>query len=72
MAIDVASSLGLALDIRPFTIGEVLAGPEAFLSSATTIAMPVVSVDGRPVADGRPGRVTLALRRAFRERAERS
>jgi D-alanine transaminase len=70
--IDVAASLGVALEIRPFTVAEALAGPEAFLSSATTIAMPVVSVDGRAIGDGRPGRVTLALRRAFRERAERS
>lgn len=70
--IDVAAGLGAALEIRPFTVEEAFGACEAFVSSATTIAMPVVSVDGRPVGDGRPGRVTLALRRAFRARAERS
>ena len=45
---------------------------EAFLSSATTIAMPVVTIDGRPIGEGRPGPIVLALRRAFHSVAERS
>jgi hypothetical protein len=34
--------------------------------------MPVVSLDGALISDGRPGPVTLALRRAFHDRAEQS
>ena len=45
---------------------------EAFFSSATTIAMPVVAIDGRPIGDGRPGPLTLALRRKFAACAARS
>jgi D-alanine transaminase len=70
--IDVARALGLSVEVRPFTVEEALAAREAFFSSATTIAMPVVSLNGRRVGDGRPGPVTLALRREYRERAERS
>ncbi len=70
--IELARSLGLALVERPFTPEEAVAAREAFLSSATTIAMPVVSLDGRPIGDGRPGPVTLALRNAFLARSGRS
>lgn len=36
---------------------------EAFLTNALMGVMPLVAVDGRPVGDGRPGPVTLLLRR---------
>jgi D-alanine transaminase len=70
--IEVAAALGLTLVERRFTPEEAKAAREAFVSSATTIATPVVSLDGETVGDGRPGPVALALGRAFRERAERS
>ncbi len=70
--IGVAGALGLRLVERPFSPAEAKAAREAFLSSATMIALPVVSLDGTPIGDGRPGPVALALRKAFRQRAERS
>ncbi len=70
--IAVAGALGLRLAERPFSPAEAKTAREAFFSSATTLAMPVVSLDGTPIGDGRPGQVALALRKAFRERAERS
>jgi len=30
--------------------------------------MPVVTLDGKPVADGQPGPITMALREAFEAR----
>ncbi|TIN28371.1 MAG: D-amino acid aminotransferase, partial [Mesorhizobium sp.] len=39
---------------------------------ATTIAMPVVAIDGDPVANGHAGSVTLSLRQAFFDIAEKS
>ena len=51
---------------------EALRAREAFISSATNIAMPVVAIDGQPIGDGKPGPVTLALRRRFHEVAARS
>ncbi len=70
--IDFAGRLGLRLEERPFTPDEAQTAREAFVSSATTIAMPVVSIDGRAVGDGRPGTVVLALRQAFQAFAKRS
>jgi branched-chain amino acid aminotransferase len=39
---------------------------EAFVTSSTREAMPIRSVDGRPVGDGRPGPVTRQIIAAFR------
>jgi len=69
--IDVAADLGLALDERPFTLAEAHAASEAFLSSATTIVLPVVEIDGRRIGEGRPGPLALALRRRFHAIATR-
>ena len=70
--IDIAHRLGCRLEERPFTPLEAERAREAFVSSATTIATPVVSIDGRTIGDGLPGTVVPALRRAFFAHAERS
>lgn len=44
---------------------------ELFLAATTTEVLPVVRVDGRPVANGRAGPVTMRLRAAFRDFVER-
>ena len=68
---DVAKKLGLTIEERGFSLDEAKAAREAFLSSATTIAMPVVEIDGAPVANGHPGSVVLSLRAAFFDVAEK-
>ena len=70
--LDVVAAEGLRFAERPFSRDEAFAAREAFFSSATTIAMPVVAIDGRPIGDGRPGPLTLALRRKFPAFAARS
>ena len=70
--VEVAAEAGLRLEERPFTVEEAYGAREAFLSSATTIAMPVTTIDGRSVGDGRPGPITLLLRRKFDSKATRS
>jgi branched-subunit amino acid aminotransferase/4-amino-4-deoxychorismate lyase len=37
--------------------------------AATTIAMPIVAIDGQPIGEGKPGPVTMVLRRRFHEMA---
>ena len=68
---DVAAKLGLKIEERGFSVAEAKAAREAFISSATTIAMPVVAIDGAPVANGHPGSVVLSLRQAFFDIAEK-
>jgi D-alanine transaminase len=69
---EVAARLGLKIEERGFSVAEAKAAREAFISSATTIAMPVVAIDGDPVANGHPGSVTLSLRQAFFDVAEKT
>jgi D-alanine transaminase len=70
--IDVAAREGARFEERAFSLAEALRAREAFFSSASTIAMPVVTIDGQPIGDGKPGPVTSALRRRFHEVAARS
>jgi D-alanine transaminase len=70
--IDVAAALGLAVEIRPFSVDEVFRAREAFFSSASTIVIPVVEIDGRLIGDGKPGEIALTLRRRFHEIAAKS
>lgn len=70
--LDVVAQEGVAFEERAFSVEEAYRAREAFFSSATTIAMPVVAIDGRSIGDGAPGPVTLALRRKFHAAAERS
>jgi len=63
----VAREHGYTLVERPFTVVEALGAAEAFITSASTIAMPVITIDGQPVGDGRPGPVVKALRAYYFE-----
>jgi branched-chain amino acid aminotransferase len=45
---------------------DLFAADEAFLTSTTREVLPIVSVDDRDIADGRPGPITLKLLKAFR------
>jgi D-alanine transaminase len=68
---DVARSLGLKIEERGFTVDEAKAAREAFITAATTVVMPVVAIDGQPVANGHPGSIALSLRQAFFDVAEK-
>ncbi|WP_442577571.1 D-amino-acid transaminase [Mesorhizobium sp. ASY16-5R] len=67
----VAKSLGLVVEERYFSVEEAKAAREAFITSATTVVMPVVAIDGQPIANGHPGSVALSLREAFFDVAEK-
>ena len=68
--IDVIKAQGLELEERPFTVEEAYGAREAFLTSASQIVMPVVRIDDRPVGNGAPGSVAVALRAQFHHHAE--
>jgi D-alanine transaminase len=68
--IDVLRREGLELVERPFTVAEAKAAREAFITSATNIVMPVVSIDGQPVGNGAPGILSQKLRAEFHATAE--
>jgi D-alanine transaminase len=64
-----AAERGLGLDERLFSVEEAHAAAEAFLTSASMLVMPVVSIDGRPVGDGKPGPLSRRLRELYLQMA---
>ena len=56
---------GITLEQRLFTLDEALAADEAFITSATTIVLPVVSIDGSTIGTGEPGPITQKLRSLY-------
>lgn len=60
--IRIAGEEGVSFAERSFTAEEAYAAREAFLTSASNYVMPVSRIDGKPVGDGRPGRLTRRLR----------
>ncbi len=69
---DIARREKLTIEERAFSVEEAQQAREAFITAASTVVMPVVEIDGRPVANGHPGSVARALRAAFFDVAEKT
>lgn len=61
----------MVVEERPFTLDEAKGAAEAFVTSATTFVMPVVSIDGEQIGDGTPGPVSRRLREIYMEECRR-
>ena len=72
VVLETVKEQNIAVEERAFTLKEAFAAREAFITSATQIALPVVKIDGRSIGDGKPGPVAMALRREFHRHAEAS
>lgn len=70
-ALRLAGLSQLPADERPFDLAEALVADEAFLTSTTAPVMPVISIDGFKVGDGRPGPVTTRLAALLWDEIER-
>lgn len=65
--LELCESEGIRLEQRAFSVEEALAADEAMLSSATTLILPVTSIDGHTIGDGSPGPVTRKLRELYKQ-----
>ncbi|MGD9545293.1 MAG: D-amino-acid transaminase [Methylocystis sp.] len=63
----IAKRQGLDVEERRFSVAEACAAKEAFLTSASNLVLPVVSIDGRRIGDGAPGDTSRLLRRLYIE-----
>ena len=70
VVMDEVKALGIKVEERAFTVEEAYAAREAFVTSASQIVMPVVSIDGKSVGYGAPGLITSSLRRDYHRHAE--
>jgi D-alanine transaminase len=68
VVLDLALAAGIEVVERPFSVEEAHGAREALLSSTTSLLLPVVEIDGRPVANGAPGEVGRQLLRLYAER----
>ena len=65
--LELAPALGLKAEERLFTLYDVWAADEAFITGTAAEIGPVVEVDGRQIGDGKPGVQTRALMKAYRD-----
>src|SRR5262249_7233092 len=63
--VKLAEERQLRVEERAFTVEEALRAKEAFITSASVFVQAVVSIDGRIVADGKPGPTTNRLREIY-------
>jgi D-alanine transaminase len=58
-------SHGLVFEERRFSVAEAKEAAEAFLTSTTSLVLPVTRIDGQAIGDGQPGPLTLKLREGY-------
>ena len=66
------AELQIPVEERPFTLAEALEAREAFVTAATTLVMPVVTIDGHQIGDGKPGSIASRLRSLFHTAAAKT
>lgn len=69
--IKLAEAEGVDFVERAFTLDESKAAAEAFFSSATSLATPVISIDGEKIGDGKVGPLTAKLQAQYIDFARR-
>jgi D-alanine transaminase len=68
VVIELAHELGIPVSETPIYLHEIALLEECFLTGTTSDVMPVVSIDGKPVGNGRPGAITMRLYEALAQR----
>ncbi len=62
---DLATKQGYRFVERPFSLVEALDSAEAFVTGTTSWVIPVIRIDGKPIANGQPGTLTRALQHLY-------
>ncbi|HYM39764.1 MAG TPA: branched-chain-amino-acid transaminase [Thermoplasmata archaeon] len=65
--LEIAPQLGFKAEERLFALYDVWSADEAFLTGTAAEIGPVVELDGRQIGEGKPGPVTKAITKAFRD-----
>ncbi len=69
--ISLAKEFGIKVQEEPFTRYQLYNCEECFLTGTAAEVMPVVEVDGRIIANGKPGEITCKLSREFKSLTRR-
>jgi D-alanine transaminase len=65
LIVDVIRELGVRFEERPVSLAELQRAEEIFVCGTTTDVQPIVELDGKKVASGVPGAVTVRIKEAF-------
>jgi len=65
--IEIAASLGISADEKPFTLFDVWTASEAFICGTAAEIVPVLSVDDRPIGSGVTGPITGRIIAAYHQ-----
>ena len=65
--IELAKKRKFKINQRPFNVKEAIEAREAFLTSTTSLVMPVIAIDGIKVGNGKPGKISLELSALYRQ-----
>jgi len=63
--LQLVQSQGIVFEERRFSVAEAKEAAEAFLTSTTSLVLPVTRIDGQAIGDGKPGPLTLKLRDGY-------
>jgi branched-chain amino acid aminotransferase len=66
--LELAASLGITADEKPFTLFDVWTAKEAFICGTGAEVVPVLSVDGRTIGSGGIGAITARIVAAYHDR----
>ena len=67
VVIELAQTHGLPLEVRQIAEAEVRTAAEIWVTSSTKEVLPVTSLDGKPVGDGKPGAVFQRMHRLYQD-----
>ena len=65
--VELAQGLGIGVAQREIQLEELLRADEAFLTSSLIELMPLTEVNGKPIGEGKRGKLTQKLKVAYRE-----
>jgi branched-chain amino acid aminotransferase len=66
--IEIARDVGIPIREDWLTLHDVYTADEAFLTGTAAEIIPMISLDGRPIGDGKPGELTRRIIREFQQR----
>ena len=64
---EIVPANGLSVLEKAFTLDFAKKADEAFLTGTTTEIMPIVTIDGQPVADGKVGPITKKIQKGYKD-----
>lgn len=68
--IELAPTLRLEVSEREIKLSELMEAEEAFLTNSLRGVVPLTQVNGRPIGQGRPGKITRAITQAYSRAVE--